>query len=635
MPASKLNTTKTHAQKATTALFMGVAAATLYAPMANAETGEGNWYFFGDSSIGQGNFSAIVGERGEDFTPYSSNNGFERDSNGLIWAELMGRDVDIVLDPDQNSSNLNFAISGAHMTRGGDLVPFGVETGVRVQTEEFAALVDGGILDIENDDVAFMIAGGNDFLDRLDAGEDADLISAEVANAAAENVAELANAGIRTIVISEIQPLQYSPMFAGDDAAKSSLDELMDDANEEMFDTIAGTTLPSDLNLVTMKYENFLSYMTSNATALGFTQTDVVCYNGDADTLCSTDVDEQNRYVFIDELHFSEGGHRLAAQWWKSTLNAASGEASRQVARIGDVAQFELENILGRVGAGRPDTEKSFSVYGDFFMGTPLLAHEDIRSLVETDYKGVVIGGEGFLTETVFAGAAFTLTESDVDTLAGGRYKSGSKGLHGYIGIKPDWYDVRVGAAYGWLDIDDIFRPAGVSLLSASGETDGNYWDTYIEVGGESNFMGINIDGDVSFHASEISVDGFIESGAQGLALSYEKQTRKSRRIEAGLKIQPMSWHVRERFSVSPVADFNYRRELTDGSYTLTSQLIDNTANSAVFMTDGVASDRLNAAFGFDFEFDDSWKFGARYEKTWADDVSGAEGVSVVLRKEF
>ncbi|WP_025897378.1 hypothetical protein [Kordiimonas gwangyangensis] len=108
---------------------------------ANADAGDGNWYFFGDSNVGQGNFSAIVGSRGEDFYPNSSNNGFERDSNGLIWAELMGRDVDIILDPDLDSGNINFGISGAHMTRGGDLVPFGVETGVLVQTETFRDLV--------------------------------------------------------------------------------------------------------------------------------------------------------------------------------------------------------------------------------------------------------------------------------------------------------------------------------------------------------------------------------------------------------------------------------------------------------------------------------------------------------------
>ena len=94
---------------------------------ANPDAGQGNYYLFGDSAIGQGNWSAIVGEQGEDHSPYSSNNGFQRESNGLIWAEMLGRDVDAILDPDADSSNLNFAISGAHMTRGGDLTEFGIE----------------------------------------------------------------------------------------------------------------------------------------------------------------------------------------------------------------------------------------------------------------------------------------------------------------------------------------------------------------------------------------------------------------------------------------------------------------------------------------------------------------------------
>ena len=155
--------------------------------------------------------------------------------NGLIWAELLGRDVDIILDPDIDSPNINFAISGAHMTRGGDLVPFGVETGVRVQTEEFAALVESDALSIGNNDVAFMIAGANDFLDRLEIDDPADEIVADVAAAAAENIAALANSGVKTIILSEIQPLRFAPQFSGDPETQDALAQLIEAANAEMF----------------------------------------------------------------------------------------------------------------------------------------------------------------------------------------------------------------------------------------------------------------------------------------------------------------------------------------------------------------------------------------------------------------
>ena len=69
---------KTCAPFSASILLAGAAAAALLAPVAQAQAGSGNWYFFGDSNIGQGNFSAIVGSRGDDFFPNSSNNGFEQ-----------------------------------------------------------------------------------------------------------------------------------------------------------------------------------------------------------------------------------------------------------------------------------------------------------------------------------------------------------------------------------------------------------------------------------------------------------------------------------------------------------------------------------------------------------------------------
>ncbi len=113
------------------ALMAGGFAALALGGASYAKPGDGNWYFFGDSSTGQGNHAALLEQRGETQFPYSSNNGFRRLSNGLVWSEMMGRDVDIVLDPDRDSNNVNFAFSGAHITASGDLAEFGLYTACR------------------------------------------------------------------------------------------------------------------------------------------------------------------------------------------------------------------------------------------------------------------------------------------------------------------------------------------------------------------------------------------------------------------------------------------------------------------------------------------------------------------------
>jgi len=603
--------------------------------IASANSGDGAYYFFGDSATGQGNYSAITGQVGEDHSPYSSHNGHQRESNGLIWAEMMGRDVDLILDTEAMSENLNFAISGAHMTAGGDLTEFGIETGVRRQTELFGALVDNGTLAVNPEDTFFLLAGANDFLDRLEIDDPANEIIADVAQAARENVLELTSRGAKTIILSEIQPIQFAPEFSDEPELQQVLGDLMREANQRMLAAVTADGLPEDVNIVTMKYSDFITHITSNAQALGFDETATPCYNSENGSLCSTDKAEQNKYIFFDDLHLSEGAQRIEAQWFQSTLDAASGEASRQYSRIPDVAQFEMESVLRRIGKGRPNPEAGVRVYSEVLKERPLLSNGGLESIVETNFKGGVLGAETFVSDQVFIGGAFSYLDSEVGTITNGRYDTKSTALHGYAGIKPGGFDVRVGGAYGWLDVDDFARPTGVDLLTAQGETGGRFHDLYIRAGSELTVLGAKLTGDVSLHASKIKVDGFTEFGASGLALRYEDQARKSRRVEADLAIRPVSFDLGANVRIYPVADFNYRRELTDGDFTVTSQLIDNTANSSRFITDGAAPDRLTGAFGVDAIINERWTLGARYERSWADDMNDAEGVSISVRRSF
>lgn len=606
----------------------------LTTPFAHANS-NGAYYFFGDSATGQGNYSAITGQVGEDHSPYSSHNGHQRESNGLIWAEMMGRDVDLILDPEATSENLNFAISGAHMTTGGDLTEFGIETGVRRQTELFGALVDDGTLSVSPDDTFFLLAGANDFLDRLVIDDPAEDIIADVAQAARANVMELASRGAKTIVLSEIQPIQFAPQFSNEPELQQVLGNLMTEANQQMLAAVTAEGLPDGVNVVTMKYSDFITHIMSNAQALGFNETATPCYNSETGSLCSTDKAEQNKFIFFDDLHLSEGAQRIEAQWFQSTLEAASGEASRQFGRIPDVTQFEMESVLRRIGKGRPDAEAGLHVYTEVLKERPILSNGGLESIVETKFQGGVLGAEKFVSDQIFVGGAFSYLNSEVGTIRGGSYDTKSTAIHGYAGLKPGVFDVRVGGAYGWLDVDKFARPTGVDLQTAEGKTDGRFHNVYIRAGSELDILGANITGDVSFHASKIKVDGFAETGAAGLALRYEDQARKSRRLEADLTIRPVSINLGRNVKLSPVADFNYRRELTDGDYTVSSQLIDNTANSSRFITDGAAPDRLTGAFGVDAVINDRWTLGARYERSWADDLNDAEGISLSLKRSF
>jgi len=628
---------KTCAPFSASILLAGAAAAALLAPVAQAQAGSGNWYFFGDSNIGQGNFSAIVGSRGEDFFPNSSNNGFERDSNGLVWAEMMGRDVDIVLDPDADSPNINFAISGAHMTRGGDLVPFGVETGVTVQTEGFGALVEAGALEVGQNDVAFMIAGANDVLDRLDANEAADTIIADVAEAAAGNIERLADHGIRTVIISEIQPLQYAPLVAGDAETQAELAALVDAANTALFDAIAAADLPDGMNVVTMKYSDFMAHIDRNAAALGFDSIGTACFDEAAGTLCATTFEDQNRYLFLDDLHMTEAGHRLAAQWWMATLEGANGEAARETGRMPSVIALGQDMVGRSAGGSRFRTEaESRVLFADYIHAQPRLDGAAGEPDARFELRGFVLGGETRIGEHTYAGAAASIADTDTDLSTGGAFSSRGRSAHGWAGYRAGAFDVSANAVYGVFDIDDIQRQTGVDLLTARASTQGRYWDVSLaaSVRFDLGEMG-HVDLRNALSISETAIDGYAETGADGLALAYEDQTLRSERYTLEAEYRGEVWAVSPGVSVRPVAGLSWRHEFGPDSHALTSRLIDNTALPSTIRSAGAAENRFDGTTGFDVEFGGRWMAGVRYTYDWSDDIGDGDSARIFARMTF
>nr|WP_321510301.1 autotransporter domain-containing protein [uncultured Hyphomonas sp.] len=630
-----------HASTTSACLFSGFVALTLIAPSASAQAntnaGSGNYYFFGDSNIGQGNFSAIVGSRYEDFYPNSSNNGFERDSNGLIWAELLGRDVDIILDPDIDSPNINFAISGAHMTRGGDLVPFGVETGVRVQTEEFAALVESDALSIGNNDVAFMIAGANDFLDRLEIDDPADEIVADVAAAAAENIAALANSGVKTIILSEIQPLRFAPQFSGDPETQDALAQLIEAANAEMFAAVAELDLPSDVNVVTMRYEAFMTYVTSNAAALGFTDTTSPCFDWSDTSLCSTDFNEQNKYLWFDPLHMTEAGHALVAQWWMATLAGANGSASLETARLPRVGYEQLESHLRLVRPGAYTTsEDHFAAWLAPASSSLDISRRGASPKASLDLDGASLGMEGRFAEHFVVGGALSVGKTDVvfDTSGSARLEGGMLSVYGALDYQADGR-LSLTMTRGGHEVTGISRATGVTLLSAQGETDSELWDVEVAARSVDRIGAVEIDHGMALSAGRIKVDGYEETGANGLALSYGDQAFNYRRLMLDAKFRGPDLQLSRLFSVTPLADVAYVNQFGDDDYGLTSSLIDNTSMPVTIRSEAPTEDRFNAGVGARLGIGENWSLTARYAHQWAEDIDRSDEFAVTLHTVF
>ena len=640
MPKSIKARAGSYALSLTSTLMTG-AAVFAFLPMlaqaqASPEAGNGNFYFFGDSATGQGNWSAILDEQGEDHSPYSSNNGFQRESNGLIWAEMLGRDVDIVLDPDADSSNLNFAISGAHMTRRGDLIDLGIETGVQTQTELFSLLAADGSISVGSTDVAFMLAGANDFLDRLVEDDPADEIMLDIATAAASNVRALANAGLKTIILSEIQPIQYAPEFSDDPELQAILSDLVDETNAAIISAVAAETLPSDVNIVTMKYVAMVDYITSNSEALGFANTSEACFT-QSDELCSQDVDVQNSFLFFDDLHFTEAAHRIEAQWWTATLNGANGTAALQTARMPRIVFEQQANHRSYV---RPGTHSSVS---DRFVAwvTPLGASSDLKATgsdpqVDLSMDGTVLGLEGRFVSNFLFGGALSLGDTTAKFEDGGRYKlkGGALSLYGAFDDQ-DLGRLSLTFTKGGHEIDAINRVTGVDLLNAGGATDSSFWD--IEVAARStDALGVfEIDHGLALSAGRVKVDGYEEIGATGLALGFEDQAFNYRLATLDAIVRGPSWSIFDKVAIRPTLDGAYLYQFGDDDYGLTSRLIDNTAMPVTIRSNAPAEDRFDLGLGAELLLGERWTLSARYAREWASDLDQSDEFAVTLRAAF
>lgn len=622
--------------------LMTGAAVLAFSPMfanaqANPDAGQGNYYFFGDSAIGQGNWSAIVGEQGEDHSPYSSNNGFQRESNGLIWAEMMGRDVDIVFDPDADSSNLNFAISGAHMTRGGDLAEFGIETGVQTQTELFVALVEAESVSIGVNDVAFMVAGANDFLDRLEEDESADDIMIDVANAAAANVQALADAGVKTIILSEMQPLQYAPQYADTPEVQAALSELVDATNAAILNAVQSNGLPADVNVVTMKYGAMVDYITTNSSELGFSNVTSACYDSEGDELCSDQIDGQNSYLFFDDLHFTEAAQRIEAQWWMATLAGANGSAARQTARMPRIVFEQQASHRGFVRPGsHTDGNDRFGVWL-----VPLGSSFDLKSngadlKSDVAMDGAVIGIEGRVSKAFLLGGAFSLGDTTAKFEDGGRYKlkGGALSLYGAWDAQ-DLGRLSLTVTKGGHEIDEIRRATGVDLLSADGATDSSYWDLELAARSTDTIGAFEIDHGLSLATGRIKVDGYSERGATGLALRFEDQSFNYHHAAVDAVIRGPGWRISDELVVRPVADLEYTHQFGDDDYGVTSKLLDNTAQAVTIRSNAPAEDRFDTGLGAELLISDRWAISARYARQWTNGLDQADEAAITLRTSF
>ncbi len=230
----------------------------------------------------------------------------------------------------------------------------------------------------------------------------------------------------------------------------------------------------------------------------------------------------------------------------------------------------------------------------------------------------------------------FRLAEQTLILPQGGhmRLEGGAASIYGALDYQ-EAGRLSLTLSRGGYDITGIERETGVSLLTAQGETQSDFWDAEIAARSTTNFGRFALDHGLAVSAGRIKVNGYSETGATGLALQFDDQAFNYKRLMLDANLQGPDFMVFSALTFTPLADIAYIHQFGDDDYGLRSQLIGNTAQSVTRRSQAPAEDRIDAGIGARIALGERWAISTRYAHQWASDIESADEVSLSLAVSF
>ncbi|MBX9617339.1 MAG: autotransporter domain-containing protein [Caulobacteraceae bacterium] len=584
--------------------------------------------FFGDSDLEQGNHQLLSGATEADLAPYFCSDGLCRDSNGPVWVERLGLDIQPVLSGLVGRDGLNFAVSGAHMTDRGEIEG----TGVANQIALFADLVGSGQLTVGRNDRFYIHAGSNDLTRLLD-GETSDIVGEALLDATGANVDTLAGLGARTIYVAEVMDVSLLPMLADvTPQTAAEVSGLVAGINREM-DSILEARSGAALNIVQVRQNAFLDYLADNAARLGFEAPfNTPCFDGQA--LCSPDRAQQNRYVFFDPNHFSARAHDLLARWYLATRDGAEGRAAEPAARLPDllIADHFLIARLDASGLDHAGPSGFSLTMSPVYSQRRLRATGSAPQLTHTARGGQVnlrLTDEGRSQLGLSAGWA----GGDGDFADGSGLKSRQGSIEAYADHRRGGLDFIARASYA-LGTHELRRETGLPGLVAQAEFDSRVLGAGLGLRRSFSLGSVRMVWESRADYVQTRIDGASERGAEGLALAYDEQTHDQLLLTDNLDMRWTAYQS-DRLVIAPVVGVTLSDKVLGRQHNLTSRLIDNSAQPAD--TASGLSSRFGAEvrLGLEASLDDRWRLGVRYQRALAGDDRDSHVARLSITAQF
>jgi phospholipase/lecithinase/hemolysin len=248
---------------------------------------------FGDSLSDVGNAYSLTGGTTPPSPPYFAG----RTSNGPVWVEYLAPRLGVAVPTASRldgTNGTNYAYHGASVVGG---------TGVPSIQDQVTTYLAGNTPD--PDDLFVYWGGTNDFL----AGQ---LNAAVPATAAASQIASLASAGAKNILVLNLPPLGETPAVRNDPLRRAVANSLAMTFNATLAQELARArpTLPADVTISEFDIHSLFNQMFANPASFGLTNV-----RDSALTLSPTPVIVPNpgEYLFWDTGHPTTAAHMILA----------------------------------------------------------------------------------------------------------------------------------------------------------------------------------------------------------------------------------------------------------------------------------------------------------------------------------
>ncbi|WP_283189245.1 esterase EstP [Pseudomonas sp. PMCC200344] len=512
-----------------------------------------NFIVFGDSLNDAGQFTDTGGPPGSTVRFTNRTGPIYQNGSGEVYSanstQLLGGRLGF--SPDQTAASTSAARANQGLPDGNNWAVGGYRTD-QILTSITTASATGertrpGYLPTNNfsadpNALYYISGGGNDFLQgRVQSGAQANAAADRLAN----SVQVLQTAGARYIVVWLLPDLGLTPAING--TPQQTPTSLLSSAfNRQLVTRLAGI----DAEIIPLNIPLLLQETFADPARFGFAtgqNLTATCFSGNSCTENPTyginsATPDPSKLIYNDGVHPTEAGQKLISDYAYSLL-----AAPWELTLLPEMAHATLRAHQDELRSQWQSDWENWQAVGQW---RAIVAGGGQHLDVDSQSSGASADGDGY---NLNIGGSYRLNDAWRVGVAAGFYRQNLEAGNNDSDYKLNSYLATAFAQFqqnrwwadaaltgGKLDYDNLKRKfdLGASEGAEKGDTDGDLWAFSTRLGYDIAQPGSewHLSPFISADYAKVEVDGYSENSTRSTALTFDDQTRDSKRLGAGLQ---------------------------------------------------------------------------------------------------